>query len=965
MMDGDWSGVLRLPARWKRPSFGHMLLFYAAYVLAGGFGQGLALIPGVSIIFWPPVGILIATLLSCRLSSWLWWIGVGCLAEITCNGVWFHNPLPYALIYYAGNALEGVIGAFLIRRWFPSSFQLASLEEVIAFVLLAAGAAPIASATMIGITDAMRGKHPFIVAWPLVWLGDSTGLLVSAPLTLVAIQAWRQRRNIPPQKMWECGILGLLLIGIGILSLRGRLPSIYLTMPVLLWTAARFQVRGAAVGMGIVTLVTAGFTILREGDISGLPHHLKHEKVVMLQCFLGISAASALIVGAISQLYRNALCELNAVNAYLEARVAERTASLQASESRLRTYFEHAPAAIAMFDRDMRYLHANRRWHADYKLGDGKLVGLSHYDLFPNIPEQWKEAHQRALQGEVVGSEEDRFDHHDGSAQWIQWEIRPWTTASGDIGGTIIFSEDLTARKQAEQETEYVNRTLGTIIEQCPFGIYIVDADFRIASVNTGSITGAFASVRPIIGRPFDEVMRIIWPEPVANDCINIFRRTLETGETYFSKDFVNRRADIDQTEGYEWEVHRIMLADGRFGVVCYYFDSTKLRRVERDLRETEGRLREADQKKNVFLATLAHELRNPLAPIRNGLQVMELAKDDPEQVDMAHAMMVRQVEQMTRLIDDLMDLSRVSQGKIVLQKSKMLLADAVRNAVDTSRPLMNARRHQLVVNMPREQIHVEGDLTRLSQVFTNLLNNAAKYTEPGGHIRLTVEKQEGDVIITVEDNGIGIEPRSLNRVFDMFAQVDHSLENSQGGLGVGLNIVQRLVEMHEGDIHAMSDGLGQGSRFIVRLPIPQSFNESIELVDCNKSPACAMRRRVLVVDDNVDGAKSLAMMLKLKGNETQIAYDGQEAVSLAEAFRPDAIFMDIGLPKINGYDACRRIQREPWGKDIMMIALTGWGQEDDKQKTRDAGFHYHLVKPADFNVVQRLVASIGTGALA
>jgi PAS domain S-box-containing protein len=369
--------------------------------------------------------------------------------------------------------------------------------------------------------------------------------------------------------------------------------------------------------------------------------------------------------------------------------------------------------------------------------------------------------------------------------------------------------------------------------------------------------------------------------------------------------------------------------------------------------------LRDADRRKDEFLATLAHELRNPLAPIRNALQIMKLVGGDAGAVEKSRGMMERQVGQMTRLIDDLMDLSRISRGKIVLQKTRMKLADAVQDAVDAARPLIEERGHALVVEVPPEPLSVDADRTRLAQVFANLLNNAAKYTERGGRIRVAVERQGGDVVAAVEDNGVGIPAHMLTRVFDMFTQVDRSLEKSQGGLGIGLNIVKRLVEMHGGDIVAESDGHGAGSRFVVRLPVVPTVPTDTADDRGGGRTAKPAGRRILVVDDNRDGAGSLAEMLRVMGNDTQTAFDGEEAVALAEAFKPDVILMDIGMPRLNGYEACRRIREQPWGRTVVIVAQTGWGQEDDKRKSQEAGFNFHLVKPVDPAALEKLLVGL------
>ncbi len=360
---------------------------------------------------------------------------------------------------------------------------------------------------------------------------------------------------------------------------------------------------------------------------------------------------------------------------------------------------------------------------------------------------------------------------------------------------------------------------------------------------------------------------------------------------------------------------------------------------------------------RNEFLATLAHELRNPLAPIRNGLQLMKLPHADAGTVEKSRSMMERQIEQLTRLIDDLMDVSRINHGKIQLQKTRMPLADAVRNAVDTSRPLMDVQGHELVVDMPPQPIYVDGDLTRLSQVFANLLNNSAKYTDRGGRIRLAVERQGSDAVVSIADNGVGIPADMLTRVFDMFAQIDGSLEKSQGGLGIGLNIVKRLVEMLGGSITAESGGSGKGSKFVVRLPIIEASVPA--QADGKKEDDVKSTLRILIVDDNRDSADSLAMMLKILGNEICTAYDGEQAIVAAERFRPDVILLDIGLPKLNGYDACRRIRGLEQGKEMVIIAQTGWGQDEDRQRTHEAGFDHHFVKPVDPQVLMKLLRSL------
>ncbi len=371
-----------------------------------------------------------------------------------------------------------------------------------------------------------------------------------------------------------------------------------------------------------------------------------------------------------------------------------------------------------------------------------------------------------------------------------------------------------------------------------------------------------------------------------------------------------------------------------------------------------EEALKQVDRRKDEFLATLAHELRGPLAPLRNMLEIMKRADGDGDLLRQARDTMERQLGQMVRLVDDLLDVNRISQGRIELKRERVELASVVYQAVEANRPLAECANHEVTVTLPPDPIYLHGDPVRLAQVFGNLLNNACKYTEPGGKIRLTADRQGSDVLLKVKDSGVGILPEKLTSVFQMFSQVESSLERSQGGLGIGLTLVRRLVELHEGTVEASSEGLARGSEFVVRLPVPiQNAEAGLQPEPIPERLMTA--RRILVVDDNRDAANSLSMLLKVTGNDTRTAHDGPEAIEQAEAYRPALILLDIGLPKMNGYDACRRIREQPWGKDIVMVALTGWGQEEDRRKSREAGFNGHLVKPVDYAALTRLLGDL------
>ena len=384
--------------------------------------------------------------------------------------------------------------------------------------------------------------------------------------------------------------------------------------------------------------------------------------------------------------------------------------------------------------------------------------------------------------------------------------------------------------------------------------------------------------------------------------------------------------------------------------------DITDRKRGVEEREQLVAGLQEQDQRKDEFLATLAHELRNPLAPIRNGLQIMRLAKSGPEDNEKVRAMMERQLGQMVHLIDDLLDLSRISRGKFDLRRERIELATAIQQAIETSLPIIDQADHELLTDIAPGPIFVDADLTRLVQVFSNLLNNAAKYTERGGQIRLTVQHLGAEAVVSVRDNGIGIPPHMLQHVFEMFTQVDRHLDRSQSGLGVGLSIVQRLVQMHGGTVEARSDGTGRGSEFVVHLPVAL-LSVGDERSDQPDPVHPIAHRRILVVDDNVDAAESLAMMLTMSGYETLTVHDGLQALAVAETFRPNVMLLDIGMPKLNGYEVCRRLRQEQWGEDMVVIALTGWGQEKDKRLSLEAGFDSHMVKPVLPDALEALLA--------
>ena len=390
----------------------------------------------------------------------------------------------------------------------------------------------------------------------------------------------------------------------------------------------------------------------------------------------------------------------------------------------------------------------------------------------------------------------------------------------------------------------------------------------------------------------------------------------------------------------------------------------TRRKRSEDVLRDYADQLKQADRHKNQFLATLAHELRNPLGPISNAAQLLkEIRPSDPELI-WSREVIERQVEYMVRLLDDLLDVNRISRNKLELRKTRITLAGVVQNAIETSRSHIDDACHELTVSLPTEPTYIEADAIRLAQVFSNLLNNAAKFTREGGKIWLSVERKGNEIAVSVKDNGIGIQPEMLPHVFEMFSQAEPLYERSHEGLGIGLWLVKSLVEMQGGFITAQSDGVGKGSEFTVRLPVITS-HMTIASGHAREDDESQRGKiyRILVVDDQKNAADILAKLLKKKGHDVQTAYDGEEALLAAETFRPEVVLLDIGMPKMNGYEVCRQIRKQPWSEGMYLIAVSGWGQEQDRRGSTEAGFDYHLVKPVHSANLMKILDSISTSS--
>ena len=520
---------------------------------------------------------------------------------------------------------------------------------------------------------------------------------------------------------------------------------------------------------------------------------------------------------------------------------------------------------------------------------------------------------------------------------------------SKDPGFKALSSAD--ALKRQREESSFL-----ALVQNAPFGIYVVDSRFCLLAINRGA-EAAFREIDPLIGRDFSEIVRILWPEPFATEAIERFRHTLASGEPYVAPRLVETRHNVDRVESYDWQIQRLTLPDGTLGVVCYYYDLTAIHQAEAALRESEERLREADRLKDEFLATLAHELRNPLVPIRTGLETIRQLGDTPDAVAEVRAMMERQVSHMVRLIDDLLDVSRITTGTIHLQRQPSSLETLLRMAIEAHQAQMDAGRIAFSLDLPEESVVIDVDPTRFVQVISNLLDNAVKYTDAGGQIRISAKLTSNGgaakaLTLTLSDSGVGISEASLPQLFEPFTRGDAETRRAHG-LGIGLALARRLIEMHGGSIEARSEGRGSGSEFTIRLPVTDaSAGTSVE-----SSPEVRrINRRIVVIDDDADVAKSIARLVSALGGESRVAHNGEDGLALVRDFRPDVVLLDIGMPKMDGIETCRRIRKE-FGSTILVAAMTGWGREQDKQAAFRAGFDVHLTKPPDPKALMRLLA--------
>lgn len=614
------------------------------------------------------------------------------------------------------------------------------------------------------------------------------------------------------------------------------------------------------------------------------------------------------------------------------------------------------PVHVAVIDRNGHILATNQAWDEFARqnaAGDlpSVAVGANYLDACRRAVDD-DDVAAWALGGieAVMDGRRSQFTmeypcHSAQEQRWFLMTVAP-LDSSGEVGAVIAHA-DITERIKAKELLEHTRSQLAEAQRIAHLGSWEYDT-------TTGTTIWSDEEKRiygldPAGPSPdYDTLLRHHIHPDDAPEFDQLFRAALERGGTFQSE-------------------QRIILPNGSVRWIYdkahpYFDDRGRLSRyVGATLDITERRaadaaLREADRRKDEFLATLAHELRNPLAPIMNGLHILQLGRVDETRAAQVRDMVSRQINHLVRLVDDLMEVSRISQGKIELRKKRIDLTEILNDAVASSQPLIAELEHRLTIVLPRKPLLLHADPTRLAQVFTNLLNNAAKFTKPGGQIELSARSENGEVVVSVRDNGVGIPPDRLPQIFELFTQLGGPLDPARAGLGIGLGLARGLAELHGGRVEAHSEGLGRGSEFTLRLPLADANFAQISAEAAIGSATSGVPRRVLVVDDNRDAANTLSLLLEALNADVRVAYDGPSALEIVPAFKPEVVFMDLGMPQMDGFETVRRLRELDEGRGLLLIALTGWSQKEDRRKSLEAGFDRHLVKPIDLDVLKALL---------
>ena len=917
------------------------------YFAAAKLGLSMAFVADQVSAVWPPAGIALAALL---LFGRRVWPGV-LLGAFAANAT-VAEPLLVAVAIAAGNTLEAVAGAWLLERvGSPFRRGLDGLREV-TLLGVAAGVVTTIAAT-VGVTALCAGGvepwERFWRLWSVWWLGDATGILVVTPLLLAW---WASRGSWNTARAAELATLVAALVAVAMVVFAGFLlpwlperPLGYAVFPFLLWAGLRFRQPGVTLVTATASAVAIASVLAGRGSFAAAS---PNQGLVLLQCFLAVVSVTGLFLGA-------AVAERDRAERR-RAELAHEAAETLRGEIAFRRAIEASmPAGVAAVDLEGRQFYVNPAFAEMVGWSAEELVGAS--PPFVYWPEEEVAKIRAAFDPGIrprPASQgfELRFRRRDGERFDVLVHMSPLIDGQEHRTGWLATVADISDRKRTEAALRRSEERYRSLVSASAQVVWTTNAE--------GEVVEDLPSWRDLTGQTPDETFGFGWHERVhpedAEQVMRVWRDSLATGEPHVQEFRVQAR------DGSWRDVRaRAVPVRGASGQIREWvgtlIDVTERRAMERELRQRAEELAAADRRKDEFLAMLGHELRNPLAPMINALGILRARGMAGPHGERMRDLLERQVRHLARLVDDLLEVSRITRGEILLRRERVDLGAVVARAAETVRPVLEERRHELVVRLPGERLVTDADAVRLDQVVVNLLNNAAKYTEPGGHIELRAERHDDEAVLIVEDDGIGMDAELLQHVFELFTQGSRSLDRSQGGLGIGLTLVRRIVELHGGTVEAHSEGVGKGSRLVVRLPLVGG--EELALTAAQSFAVEEGRLLVLVVEDNRDAAETLVELLRLEGYGATVAADGPAALAAARELRPDVALLDLGLPGIDGFEVARRLRAMPDLGDLTLIALSGYGREEDRVRSREAGMDHHLVKPVDLEALQALLAGV------
>ncbi len=951
-----------------------ILIIAAVYLAAAKLGLSMA-DPSVAeqvTIVWPPTGIALVVMF---LFGYRFWPAIT-LGAFLAN-IWTKETILTAGGIAVGNTLEGIVGAWLLRRVVRFDTALERLKDVVGLVVLAAGISTTVSAT-IGATCLCLGGKPwefFGRIWLTWWFGDAMGDLVMAPVLLLWLR--RPGSGYSLFRIVEGAALGACLILIGQIVFAGEFttgiknyPLEYTVFPLVIWAALRFGQQGTSAVTFIASVIAITGTLVGFGPFAKGSGRSVLESLFLLQIFMGVVAVTGLVLAGVTT--ERGLVERRRRADYAITQILAESATLhQAAPRILQTICEmldwdlgavwmldagknnlccvdtwqKAPMATNAFveaSRQMRFCPGKGMPGRVWSLGRPVwIVNVAKDSNFPRaaiadrVGLHGAFAFPLFLGGKTAGAVEF-FSRQIRSPDPDL--LRMFATISHQLGQFID-------RRLAEETRRASEERLRLALNAGRMGVWdwnIQTGEIKWADdlepvhgLALGSLAGTITAFQELI-HPDDRAM--------VNQALT---RAMQDGQGY-DIEFRNLWADgsVHWMAGKGQVVRDESGQPGR--MIGIGMDITGRKTLEKELERRVHELAEGDRRKDEFLAMLAHELRNPLAPIRNALQILKTPSAGESLMRMAQEVMDRQTQQLARLVDDLLDVSRITRGKINLHRETIELSAVVKRSVETARPLIEEQRHEFTVYLPSEPIFIQGDLVRLAQALANVLNNAGKYTEKGGRVQLLAECTDNTAVIRVRDTGIGISAEVLPHIFDLFTQAERSLDRSQGGLGIGLTLVRTLVEMHGGSVQAISAGPGRGSEFIIRLPALPAAVSLANSLPKGKAGAQDQKpiRRVLIIDDNRDSTETLATLIRIWDHEVETAHDGPSALAIAQRFQPDVVFLDLGLPGLNGFEVAKRLRRLPDLDSVLLVALSGYSLDEDRYLAVEAGFDHYLVKP-------------------